>query len=160
MKVIFVNRIIVGVLGLPINKEEKFLLTRRHAPGRNQWHNKWQVAGGGLEFGETPEETLVREFKEELSVTPRVIYPLPIVKSQIWYGDEKQNIPNSQIILVTYIVDIGDQKVDLSKEDETNDWGWFGLAEVLNLDNLPLTAEIVSKAQRICSEQNLFSMLQ
>ena len=73
------NRItIVGELGLPIRKDRKFLITRRDSPQKKSWHNKWQVAGGEIEFGETPEQALSREIHEELGVSARIIFPYPI----------------------------------------------------------------------------------
>lgn len=77
------KRIVVGVLGLPVNKKQEVLLTRRHAPENVAFHHKWQIAGGEMEFGEKPEETLKREIWEELRVKPKILHPLPIAKTKL-----------------------------------------------------------------------------
>lgn len=154
------KKIIVAVLGLAINKHNQFLLTRRHAPGSKVWHNKWQAAGGGLEFGETPEQALAREMQEELGVSIRILHPYPIVKSSVWYASETSSKSDSQIILMGYIVDIGQQRIDISKDNETNAFEWYTLEDVLKLDCLPMTPEIITEAAKMCNQYSLRDMLQ
>lgn len=47
-----------------------FLLLGRRAAGRRWYPGVWDVVGGHVEAGETPERALVREFQEEIGVTP------------------------------------------------------------------------------------------
>ena len=153
------SKIIVGVLGLPIRKDKKFYLTRRNAPGRPAWHKMWQVAGGGLEFGEKPEETLKREMMEELQVTVDIIHPQPIVKTQVWFGKELDEKEDTQLILITYLVDIKKQQPDFSKDDETTKGSWYTFDEALKLDSLPLTDEILKEALKMCNKYALWRVL-
>jgi ADP-ribose pyrophosphatase YjhB (NUDIX family) len=44
-------------------KEQKVLLAR--VSGRSMWPGTWWLPGGGINFGETPTQCLVREFEEE-----------------------------------------------------------------------------------------------
>ena len=143
------QQIIVAALGLPISKNrEKVLLTERHSPGNPAWHHKWQIAGGGVEFGESMENAVVRELSEELSVTAKIIYPHPIVKTSIWKASESDEKIDTHVILTTYLVDIDDSVPDLTKDPdwETSNWGWFDLSEVEKLDCLPKTLDIVRDA--------------
>lgn len=151
---IFPKKIVVGAMGLPIS-EKRFLLTRRHAPGLKAWHNKWQIAGGALEFSETPEAAMIREFDEELKVVPKIIHPQPIVKTSIWYAHETEKKHDAQIILITYLVDIGDQKIDISADHETSAFEWFSFDQIRNLSALPMTIEIVDEAQELIKINNL-----
>lgn len=140
---------IIACLGLPVSSDrQKVLLTKRHAPNYPAWHNKWQIAGGGLELGESPEEGVVRELWEELRVKANIIHPYPIVRSNYWTKDEGDEGIDFQVVLLTYLVDIGDQVPDLShdQDQETSDWGWFSKDEMVNLDFLPKTQELIETA--------------
>lgn len=142
------QQIIVAALGLPVSKDRnQVLLTKRHAPGNPAWHNKWQLAGGAVDFGETMEEAVIREMQEELHVTAKIIHPYPIVKTSIWYANESDEKMDTQVILIAYLVDIGDQTPDLTQDPdwETSDYGWFTLEEARGLDFLPLTLPIVEE---------------
>ena len=146
------GKIIVAGLGLPVSLDrKKVLLTRRHSPAYPAWHNKWQIAGGGLEIGEKVEETVVRELWEELRVKATILYPHPIVSTNYWTKEEGDEEVDFQVVLITYLVAIGDQEPDLSHDtdQETNDWGWFSKEEIEELDFLPKTQEIINSAFEI-----------
>ncbi|MEO8585059.1 MAG: NUDIX domain-containing protein [Acidobacteriota bacterium] len=51
----------------------RLLLSRRPAGG--SWPGLWELPGGKVENGETPEEALIREWKEEMDVTPVALAP-------------------------------------------------------------------------------------
>lgn len=152
------QQIIIAALGLPVSADRtKVLLTQRHAPGNPAWHHKWQLAGGALDFGETMEEAVVREIYEELHVKATILHPYPIIKSNIWYANESDEKMDTHIVLISYIVDIGNQSPDLSHDPdwETSDWGWFTLDEVKKLDCLPLTIPAVVEAFQLLSQHKL-----
>ena len=48
-----------------IEKEEKYLMLHRVKKVNDENHDKWIGVGGKFEFGESPEECLLREVKEE-----------------------------------------------------------------------------------------------
>lgn len=152
------NKIVVAALGLPVSKDgKKVLLTQRHAPGFPAWHHKWQIAGGGVEFGEVMEEAVIREMQEELHVKAKIIHPYPIVKTSIWYADESDEKMDTHVILITYLVDINDQTPDLSHDPdwETSAFGWFTLEEAKKLDCLPLTLAVVEEAFALLAKHEI-----
>ncbi len=152
------NQTLVVGLGLPVSKEgKKVLLTQRSAPGNPHWHNKWQIAGGKVEFGETVEEGVIRELKEEIHVDATIRYPHPIVKTSIWYAKETDEGMDTQVVLICYLVDIGDQVPDLDKDydKETENWGWFTLEEAERLDFLPLTIDIIKEAFALIDQHDI-----
>lgn len=152
------QKIIVAALGLPVSTDrQRVLLTRRHAPDFPKWHNKWQIAGGGVDFGETMETAVVREMHEELHVEATIIHPYPVVKTSIWYADESDEKMDTHVILISYIVDIGDQTPDLTQDPdwETSEWGWFTLEQVKELDCLPLTLPIVEESFELLKSSDI-----
>lgn len=152
------NKIIVAALGIPVSSDgKKVLLTQRHAPGVSAWHHKWQIAGGGVDFGETIEQAVVREMYEELHVKATIIHPYPIVKSSIWYANESDEKMDTQVILISYLVSIGDQVPDLSHDPdwETSACGWYSLEEARQLDCLPLTLPAVEEAFELLAKHEI-----
>ncbi len=56
----------IGVYGLVIQNDQILLIDKVTGP----YDGKLDLPGGSFEFGETPEETLLREFSEEAGITP------------------------------------------------------------------------------------------
>ena len=54
----------IEVVAAIIRKRDKIFATQR---GYGEWKDWWEFPGGKMEAGETPEEALVREIREELS---------------------------------------------------------------------------------------------
>ena len=60
----FVPMCAIEVVAAVILHEGRILATQR---GYGEWKDWWEFPGGKMEAGETPEEALVREIREELS---------------------------------------------------------------------------------------------
>lgn len=56
----------IEVVAAIIKKDDTILATRR---GYGEFINMWEFPGGKMEIGETREEALIREIKEELSIS-------------------------------------------------------------------------------------------
>lgn len=156
------NKIVVGALGIPVSKNgNKVLLTKRHAPDFPAWHNKWQIAGGGVDFGETMEEAVLREMYEELHVKAKIIHSYPIVKTSTWFAKESDEKMDTHVILITYLVDIGDQVPDLTHDPdwETSSWDWFTLEEARKLDCLPLTIPTVEETFTLLKKHDILHQI-
>ena len=54
----------IEVVAAIIRKGDKIFATQR---GYGEWKDWWEFPGGKVETGDTPEEALVREIREELS---------------------------------------------------------------------------------------------
>ncbi len=93
---------IKSVLGIIFNEENVLLVKRKDVP-------VWVLPGGGIDPGETGEEAVKREFKEEVGVDVEVIrrvgtytggffikpvhlYEVKIVQGEIYVGDEIKGV--------------------------------------------------------------------
>lgn len=63
---------LLAVAGIFV-RDGRLLLSRR--PEGDTWPGLWELPGGKVEDGETPEEALVREWREELDATPVAVSP-------------------------------------------------------------------------------------
>ena len=54
----------IEVVAAIVCKEDRIFATQR---GYGEWKDWWEFPGGKMEVGETPEDALVREIREELS---------------------------------------------------------------------------------------------
>ncbi len=132
--------IVIGVVGLAVNDKGQVLLTQRHQPQDPLVHECWQLPGGGMEFGESPEQTLAREIQEELGVSVRILYPHPIAKTSIF----ATKVP-FHVTLLCYLVSI-DNQTPILNDPETAAWKWMTLDEAAKLHSLPLTMEFIQEA--------------
>lgn len=60
------------------------LLSMRNAPGVVGLDGKWELPGGKIEFGETPDKALVREIEEELEIKIVTRRLLPYLHTNLW----------------------------------------------------------------------------
>ena len=59
----------IEVVAAVIRKGERIFATQR---GYGDWKDWWEFPGGKMEAGETPEQALVREIREELDAEIRI----------------------------------------------------------------------------------------
>ena len=73
-----VTKQITVFVGLVVHSG-KLLMVKRDEPEVKGAHLKWEIPGGKVDFGETPEESIVREIKEEIGVNVKVKGLLPTI---------------------------------------------------------------------------------
>lgn len=115
---------------------KEILLSMRRAPGVPGLHGKWELPGGKIEFGETPEQTIVREIREELGIqiAPRRL--LPYLHTNLWeYAHAVQHV-----VLACYECETEDDLTRSAQEDAR----WFPIDQIDFNSTLPGTREFVS----------------
>lgn len=116
----------VGVgIGAAIVRNGKVLLCLRGEKAKNE-RGKWETPGGGLEFGETMAETLVREMKEELDINIEVVEPLGVYDHII--SGEGQHW-----VAISFVCNIVKGEPRILEPEKCAQIGWFTLEEAKKL---------------------------
>ena len=96
---------------------------------------EWELPGGRLEIGETPEQALAREFEEELSIQ---VEAAEIVDSYLF-----EAIPSKHVFIVTYGCRLRGSFSPVLSAEHTE----FGLHALAELGRIPLPAGYVRSIQ-------------
>ncbi|NIQ04780.1 MAG: NUDIX domain-containing protein [Candidatus Korarchaeota archaeon] len=125
-----ISFIFVGIA----EKEEEFLLVRRAEEVLRSAHNKWELPGGKLKFGETPEETVEREFLEETGYQVEAMKLLPRPFVHTWrYPTVLQHT-----VLLCYRCKLMKTKpVRQAVDERVNEVRWVSRTELKNIELLP-----------------------
>ena len=108
----------------------RFLLLKTHK-------ELWELAGGEMIDGETPEQTLARELKEETGLRGDIITDLPTNESVI---------DGVNTFAYVFLMEAEDNTVNLSKEH--TDFGWFTLEEAKLLEGLFLKSVLIEYLEK------------
>ncbi|MBL8030070.1 MAG: NUDIX hydrolase [Candidatus Doudnabacteria bacterium] len=128
------------------NAEGELLMARRHAPDLPNAHDKWEFIGGGVEFGEDPKETIIREVMEESGLEVNVTKLFPKVFSEILQVPGKINL---HVIILTYECKVvgGSLKIGLDAQEEIAELRYLPIEKIKLLDafkNVHKTIEMLA----------------
>ena len=118
----------IGV-GAVIEDEKGRILPVKHVPEKGgYWYDKWICPGGKLEYGETIEQGIIREIKEETDLDIKLTTPLVPFERIVGNGEEAE----LHVIYIDYLAELvgGEAKpaddvgeaIWVKKEELTNIW--------------------------------------
>lgn len=119
----------IKVVAAIIQKENKILATKR---GYGEFINMWEFPGGKIEPGETKEQALVREIKEELNIE------ISVDKFAI---DIEYQYPNFYLFMSCFMCSIKEGSIEFL---EHNDGKWITKEELNTLNWLPADIDAVN----------------
>ena len=123
----------IEVVAAVIRKDDCYFATQR---GYGDFKDMWEFPGGKMEEGETPEEALVREIKEELDTEIRVVSFLTTVKC---------TYPNFHLTMHCYLCSIKEGELVLKEHEAAK---WLDIKHLKTVNWLPADIEVVDKILR------------
>ena len=114
----------VGVGAVIFNSGGRVFLAKRGREARNE-SGKWEFPGGGVEFGETLEQAIVREVMEEYGIEISVLGLLDVVNHLI--PEEGQHW-----VSPTFLCSIVSGTPRIREPHKCDEIGWFAI------DNIPV----------------------
>ncbi len=120
----------IKVVAAIIIKDESFFATQR---GYGAWKDWWEFPGGKVEAGETPEEALVREIREELDTLVSVDEFLMTVE---------YDYPEFHISMDCFICSVISGELTLLEHESAR---WLPLSDPWQVRWLPSDIEVIKK---------------
>ena len=120
----------IEVVAAIIKKQDKIFITRR---SYGEFADMWEFPGGKIELGESREEPLIREVKEELELDINNLEYLTTVE---------YDYPNFHLTMHCFICEICGGELVLNAH---NDAKWVSLEELSTQKWVPADVEVVEK---------------
>lgn len=120
----------IEVVAAIMKKEDKIFITKR---SYGEFADMWEFPGGKIELGESREEALIREIKEELELDINNLEYLTTVE---------YDYPNFHLTMHCFICEICCGELVLNAH---NDAKWVSLEELSTQKWVPADVEVVEK---------------
>ncbi len=140
-----INRTIVSAIIL--SKDRKILMGKKDPAKGGVWPDMWHIPGGGVDEGETLEQALTREVKEEvgLDISDAKITPL----NHNFTGTTEKTIKDTGERVLCHMLfnhfevqlNKNANKIELHLSDDLVESHWFTLEELPNVKQIPGSKE-------------------
>lgn len=109
---------------LILNTHSEFLLVKR-VDKDLAFPGNWELPGGGIDYGENMEDSLVREVKEECGLSVCAVKPIAV---------NNFYIEKIQYFEVTYLCEVSDGFYDIKLSPEHSEYKWVNFNDLSILD--------------------------
>ncbi len=127
---------IIVAMGI-IEHRGKVLVGLRNSLHDPAVHGLWQTPAGSVEFGEAPEQAVVREIKEETGLRVKVVAMAPKIMNVLWKKQKRH------VLLPTYHCKIIGGKL-LKKPPEDFEFQWITKKDYSKLKFTPGTKQALT----------------
>ena len=135
----------IKVVAAVIKKQNKVFVTQR---GYGEFKDGWEFPGGKIEQGETPQEALKREIKEELDAGTGILFRALGRLISIEVGKlidiVEYDYPTFHLSMQCFWCELKQDKIEL-KEHEAAKWLNLNEKEMLSVEWLPADRGLIKK---------------
>ena len=124
----------INVVAAIIVKNNKFFATQR---GCGDFKDGWEFPGGKVEEGETPQEALMREIREELAADIRVGELFDTIE---------YDYPEFHLSMKSYICELVSEEIELKEHEAAR---WLGRGELDTVDWLPADKGLIEGLKQL-----------
>jgi 8-oxo-dGTP diphosphatase len=115
----------VGIGAVILNDDGKVFLAKRGKKARNE-AGKWECPGGGMRFGDTMQETIIREMQEEFGISVAVGRQLEAVDHLM--PEDKQHW-----VAIAFVCTIKSGTPEIKEPEKCEAIGWFTVEQMRNM---------------------------
>lgn len=120
----------IEVVAAVLVRDGKYLATQR---GYGAYKDYWEFPGGKVEAGESREEALMREIREELDTEIRV---------DAWLATVEYDYPDFHLTMHCYRCSVVSGHLTLKEHESA---AWLEISELDSVNWLPADVEVVKK---------------
>ena len=124
----------IKVVAAVIKRNNKIFVTQR---GYGEFKDGWEVPGGKVEKGETKEEALIREIKEELDT---------VIKVDSYLDTIEYDYPDFHLSMDCFVCSIVEGHLVLKEHEDSK---WIKKEEIDTLNWLPADLIILDKVKEM-----------
>ena len=124
----------IKVVAAVIKRNNKIFVTQR---GYGEFKDGWEFPGGKVEKGETKEEALIREIKEELDT---------VIKVDSYLDTIEYDYPDFHLSMDCFICSVVEGNLVLKEHEDSK---WIKKEEIDTLNWLPADLVIIDKVKEI-----------
>ena len=124
---------IIRVVAAVIRKDDKIFATQR---GYGEFKDGWEFPGGKIEEGETPEQALVREIREELDI---------VIKVGNLVDTIEYDYPNFHLSMDCFWGEIIEGELELKEHEAAK---WLTKEQLYSVNWLPADLGLIEKIKK------------
>lgn len=124
----------IKVVAAIIKKDNKIFVTQR---GYGEFKDGWEFPGGKVEKGETKQQALIREIKEELDTVIQVDFYLDTIE---------YDYPSFHLSMDCFVCSIVEGNLILKEHEDSK---WITKEEIETLNWLPADLTIINKVKEL-----------